>query len=161
MRLETEYVIHKYQQNLYLAAFSVLQNQADAQDALQMTFIKYHHQSGEFENEEHIRRWLFKTVFNQAKDLRRSFWRRNRTSLDEVAQDAAFEKPEDQELFMAVGQLPEKERMVLQLYYFENYSTKEMAQLLGQSEAAIRKRLSRARAKLKSLLKGGWNDEPE
>ncbi len=161
MHLDTEYLIHKYQKNLYLAAFSVLQNQADAQDAVQMTYVKYYQQDLDYQDEEHIRKWLFKTVFNQAKDIRRAFWRRNRVSIDQVLEPAAQSKPEDQSLFEVVCTLPQKERVVLQLYYYENYSTKEIAQLLSISEAAVRKRLSRARKLLKEKLKGDWQDEQE
>lgn len=162
MRLDTEYVMKKYQHNLYLAAFSVLENSADAQDAVQMTLIKYHRLAMDFENEEHTRKWLFKTLFNQAKDLRRSFFRRRKVSLDSVQEaDLQPANEEDRTLFDAVCSLPAKERVVLQLYYYENYTTKEMSELLGLTEAAVRKRLSRARTLLKDKLKGDWDDENE
>ncbi|WP_323088543.1 sigma-70 family RNA polymerase sigma factor [Allobaculum sp. JKK-2023] len=161
MQLDTEYLMAKYQKNLYLAAYSVLQNQADAQDAVQSTFLKYYQKDMNFENEEHIRRWLFRTVLNQAKDIRRAFWRRNRVSIDQIQETAQHQDDQAHELFNVICSLPAQERMVLQLYYYENYSAPEMAEMLSISEAAVRKRLSRARQKLKEKLKGDWNDEQE
>lgn len=162
MQPEPEYLIGKYQNNLYLAAYSVLQNPADAQDAVQMTFIKYLQQNTDFEDEEHVRKWLFRTVFNQAKDIRRSLFRRRSVPIDAIAeQPAAMESQADRDLFEAVSALPAKERSVLQLYYYENYSTREIAELLSLSEAAVRKRLSRARNLLREKLKGDWENEPE
>lgn len=69
MRLPVEYVVPKYQTNLYQAAFAILQDFADAQDAVQMVFIKYHRLNLDYENEDHIRRWLFRSALNQAKDI--------------------------------------------------------------------------------------------
>lgn len=161
MQLDTEYLMAKYQKNLYLAAYSVLQNQADAQDAVQSTFLKYYQKDMDFENEEHIRHWLFRTVLNQAKDIRRAFWRRNRVSIDQIQETAQNQDDQAHELFNVICSLPAQERMVLQLYYYENYSAPEMAEMLSISEVAVRKRLSRARQKLKEKLKGDWNDEQE
>lgn len=161
MQLDTEYLMAKYQKNLSLAAYSVLQNQADAQDAVQSTFLKYYQKDMDFENEEHIRRWLFRTVLNQAKDIRRAFWRRNRVSIDQIQETAQHQDDQAHELLNVICSLPAQERMVLQLYYYENYSAPEMAEMLSISEAAVRKRLSRARQKLKEKLKGDWNDEQE
>lgn len=161
MHLETEYVMHAYQHSLYLAALSVLENTADAQDAAQLAMIKYHRANLEYEDEDHLRKWLFKTLFNQAKDIRRSFYRRHKVSLDAIAQTALWQDESDRSLFEALCTLPAKERVVLQLYYYENYTTKEMSEMLSISEAAVRKRLMRARRALKEKLKGDWDDEQE
>ncbi len=160
MKLPAEYLIPQYQDRLYGAAFAVLQNGADAADAVQMTFIKYVDKDLEYKDEEHIRAWLFKTVINQAKDIRRSFFRSHKVSI-EAAINLHFEQEEDQTLFETVCQLPEKDRTVLQLYYYEDYPIKEIARILGIRESNVKKRLSRARSKLKNVLQENWNDENE
>lgn len=152
MKLPVEYLIPKYQDHLYQAAYAILQDPADGQDAVQMTFIKYYQLNQDFTDEEHIRKWLFRTVMNQAKDIRRAFWRKSRAQLDENAAITVFEKPEDQQLFDAVSSLPEKYRIVLQLYYYEDFSVQEIAGLCKISSSAIKKRLSRGRAMLKERL---------
>jgi len=70
-----------------------------------------------------------------------------------------FEAPEDSELFSAVMKLDEKYRAVIHLYYYEDYQIKEIAEILGSSESAVKSRLSRARKLLKIMLSEDWNDE--
>lgn len=154
MRLSVEYVVPKYQTNLYQAAFAILQDVADAQDAVQMVFIKYHRLDLDYENEDHIRRWLFRSALNQAKDIRRSFWRKNRTELtDGIHQTAAlYQDPLDRHLFESVSRLPEKYRVMLQLFYYEEFSIREIAEVTALSEAAVKKRLSRGREMLREML---------
>lgn len=159
MKLPAEYLIPAYQDRLYGMAFSILQNAADAKDAVQLTFIQYHHSDLEFESEDHIRNWLFRTVISRAKDIRRSFWRRNRTSLEPFTQTLGFETPQQQTLFETVSALPENCRTVLQLYYYEDYSIKEIAEILGIRENTVKKRMERARKKLKEVLLEEWNDD--
>lgn len=160
MKPTVESIIPAYLDNLYQAAYAVLQNMADAQDAVQLTFIKYHEKDLDFESEEHMRRWLFRTVLNQAKDTRRSFWRKNRTELNESI-TAIFETPEDRQLFEEVSALPPSYRVVLQLYYYEDFSVKEIAQMIHLSQAAVKKRLSRGRQLLKNHLKGESEHEQD
>lgn len=159
MKLPVEYLIPKYQNNLYQAAFSILQDPADAQDAVQLAFIKYHRTGQDYTDESHIRSWLFRTVLNQAKDIRRAFWRRSRTSLDETAAMIAFETPQDRGLFEAVCQLPAGYRVVLQLFYYEDFSIREIAGLADLTEATVKKRLSRGRKMLRERLEGEEHDQ--
>ena len=154
MSLPVEYLVPKYQDNLYQAAFAVLQNCADAQDAVQLVFIKYHRLEQEFENEDHIRKWLFRLVINQARDIRRSFWRRHRASITEAVENIAeeLESGEDRALFEAVCSLPGMYRITLQLFYYEDFSVREIADLMSVSESAVKKRLSRGRQMLRDVL---------
>lgn len=154
MKLPVEMLIPEYQDNLYKAALAVLQDPADSQDAVQLTFIKYCQSNEDFQDREHIRKWLFRTVLNQAKDIRRAFWRRARTALDESVAAPEFRTRKNRELYEAVCSLPPKYRVALQLHYYENFSIREIAQLTGQSETSVKTRLSRGRGLLRSLLKG-------
>ncbi|WP_438591120.1 RNA polymerase sigma factor [Faecalibaculum rodentium] len=138
-------LIVEYQDNLYKAALAVLRDPADSQDAVQLTFIKYCQSDLDFRDREHIRKWLFRTVLNQSKDIRRAFWRRSRTALDESVAAPEFRSQISQELYEAVSSLPSKYRVTLQLYYYEDFSIREIAQLTGQSETAVKTRLSRGR----------------
>lgn len=154
MRLPVEVLVPRYQNNLYQTAFAVLQDPADAQDAVQLVFIKYHRLDLEYENEDHIRRWLFRLVLNQAKDIRRSFWRSHRAELTEAVNQTAaqYQAPEDRHLFESVSRLPEKYRIMLQLFYYEEFSIREIADVTALSEAAVKKRLSRGRMMLREML---------
>ncbi len=78
--------------------------------------------------------------------------------MDEVV-DAYYPAPSShRDLFEAVLRLPEKQRSAMQLYYYEDYSIKEIAAILGCKEAAVKKRLSRARATLKQKLQEEWDE---
>ena len=112
-----------------------------------------------FDNEQHIRAWLLRVAINKAKNIQSSFWRRNRLSLDDYIETLSFETSETKELFEEVMKLPEKYRVVVHLFYYEDYSIKEIAKILGTTESNIKVRLSRGRAKLKDALKEGWEDE--
>ncbi|WP_205946141.1 sigma-70 family RNA polymerase sigma factor [Stecheria intestinalis] len=101
---------------------------------------------------EHIRAWLFRTVSNQAKDTLRTFWHRNRTSLEDWMNDLEFETPEDRSLAEAVLNLPWKYSSVIHLYYYEDYSVKQIASILSVSESAVKHRLQKGRAALKTEL---------
>lgn len=159
MRLAVDEVIRKYQNRLFAAAFSVCRDPADAEDAVQDTFIKYYSLRKEFADEEHIRAWLMRVTVNRAKDLSASFWRRSRVSWEEYMATLPFEEPEDSRLFEAVMRLPEKYRVVIHLFYYEEYSVSEIAQLLHSREGTVKSRLSRGRTLLKTMLKEEWDDD--
>ena len=55
--------------------------------------------------------------------------------------------------------LPKKYRIVIHLFYYEEYSTAEIAEMLRMNESTVRTRLRRARMKLKEVLKDGWEKE--
>lgn len=152
MRCTAEYLVETYQQNLFRAALSITHNVQDAEDAVQNTYLKYLKLNTEFESEEHLRAWLFRTVSNQAKDTLRTFWHRNRTSLEDWMNDLEFETPEDRSLVEAVLNLPWKYSSVMHLYYYEDYSVKEIASILSVSESAVKHRLQKGRAALKTEL---------
>ncbi len=78
---------------------------------------------------------------------------------DDFIETLSFETPETKELFEEVMKLPEKYRVVVHLFYYEDYSIKEIAKILRTTESNIKVRLSRGRAKLKDALKEGWEDE--
>lgn len=160
MRLPMQKLFEKYQGNLYAAAFNACKNAEDAEDVVQDTFIQYYSLKKEFESEEHIRAWLLRVTINKAKNMNRTFWRRNKQSLEDYMETLSFETPESGELFEAAMNLPEKYRIVIHLFYYEDYSIHEIAGILKLSESNVKVRLSRGRSLLKEKLQEEWeNDE--
>lgn len=153
MRESLEALIERYQKSLYAAAFNICQNPEDANDVVQDTFIRYYTSQKEFRDEEHLKAWLLRVAVNQSKDLARSFWRRNRISIEEYAGEIPFESQEDRDLFEAVMGLPEKYRDVIHLYYYEDLSVKEIAQILRLSQGSVKMRLSRGRSFLRDVFR--------
>lgn len=159
MRKPIQELIERYQNNLFVAAFQVCKNQEDAEDIVQETFIQYHTSNKEFESEEHIRAWLLRVAINKAKNVNLTFWRRNKQPLEDYMETLTFETQESSNLFETVLSLPEKYRIVIHLFYYEEYSVQEIAKVLKLSESNVKVRLSRGRNLLKEALKEDWEDD--
>lgn len=160
MRQSVQELFETYQNNLYAVAFNVCKNAQDAEDVVQDTFIQYYSSKKEFDNERHIRAWLIRVAINKAKNMNRAFWRRNKMSLEDYMETLAFETPESEELFETVMRLPDKYRIAVHLFYYEDCPVREIADILKISESNVKVRLSRARALLKEQLREEWeNDE--
>ena len=159
MRLPVQELMNMYKNNVYAVAFNICKNASDAEDVVQDTFLQYYMTHKSFDNEQHIRAWLLRVAINKAKNIQSSFWHRNGMPLDDYIETLSFETPETKELFEEVMKLPKKYRVVVHLFYYEDYSIKEIAKILRTTESNIKVRLSRGRAKLKDALKEGWEDE--
>lgn len=159
MRLPVDMLVQRYHQNLYAVAYSVCSNREDAEEAAQDAFIQYHISKKEFDSEEHIRAWLIRVTINKEKNAAKSFWRRNRISLEDQLATLSFESEEASQVFESVMQLAPKYRIVVHLFYYEDYSVREIAEILKISEANVKTRLSRARAMLRDTLKEVWSDD--
>ena len=159
MRLPVQDLMNMYKNNVYAVAFSICKNASDAEDVVQDTFLQYYMTHINFDNEQHIRAWLLRVAINKAKNIQASFWHRNGMPLDDFIETLSFETPETKELFEEVMKLPEKYRVVVHLFYYEDYSIKEIAKILRTTESNIKVRLSRGRVKLKDALKEDWEDE--
>lgn len=159
MRQPVQELAASYQGSLFAAAFNVCRNAQDAEDVVQDTFVQYYTSKKEFESEQHIRAWLMRVAVNKAKNINRTFWRRNKISIEESMETLVFETPAAETLFETVMQLPDKYRIVIHLYYYEEYAVREIAQILKLSESNVKIRLSRGRAMLKETLKEEWDDD--
>ncbi len=141
---------------VYRTALNCCRNPQDAEDVVQTAFLKLLECDTHFQDEDHIRRWLIRVTVNESHSIWRSFWRRNVSPLEEQTAEPAFTQPENSDLFYAVQKLPVRYREVVHLYYYEEYSIREIAEILHISETAIQTRLMRARRKLKQQLKEAW-----
>ena len=159
MRIPVQELVEMYKDNIYAAAFNICKSAADAEDVVQDTFLQYYMTKKEFDDEKHIRYWILRVAINKAKNIQSSFRRKNEMSLEDYVETLTFETPESRELFEEVLKLPEKCRVVIHLFYYEDYSVKEIAKILRVTESSVKVRLSRGRAKLKDALKEDWEDE--
>ena len=159
MRPSIQELFEKYQDNLYIIAFNVCKNAEDAKDVVQDTFIQYYSCKKEFDNEQHLRAWLIRVAINKAKNVNHSFWRKNKMPLEDYMETLAFMSPESEELFGTVMNLPEKYRIVIHLFYYEDYTIHEIADILKLSESNVKVRLSRGRTLLREKLQEEWEDD--
>ena len=160
MKLPVEILIEKYKNNIYAVAFNICKNKYDAEDVVQDTFIQYLSHKKDFQSEQHIRAWIIRVAINKAKNKNNLFFRRNSLPLEDYMETLTFESDESHELFEAVMKLPEKYRIVIHLFYYEDYSVQEIADILKITQTNVKVRLSRGRLSLRKTLKEAWsNDE--
>ena len=152
METDCRQVAEKYMDPLFRLAFSYCRNRADAEDVVQEVFLKYLSGKQTFLTEAHLRAWLIRVTINECRDLFRKPFKGRCCSLEEAGEPATF-LPEESAL------LPAKYRVLVHLYYYEDYSLKEIAAMTGISESAAGTRLQRARKKLKDELGGIWENE--
>ncbi len=123
-----------------------------AEDVVQDVFCALVSKRPEFSDAEHAKAWLVRATINRAADVRRRAARRN-VPLDEAApvpDAAAASAQSDLEMLACVRSLPDKYATVLHLHYYEGYSLREIAVLLGVPAGT---RLARGRARLRAILK--------
>ena len=147
-----EHAAVRYQNMVYRIALHYFGNSQDAEDAVQEVFLRLYTAEKSFESPEHLRRWLIRVAVNQSRKLIRSPWFRRRAPLEAWSGTAELPAPEESRLFLAVMALPEKYRVPLYLYYYEDYPVREVAALCGLKESTVQTRLQRAREKLKQTL---------
>lgn len=159
MRLSTQEAFRKYADRVFAAAFHICRSREDADDVVQDTFLKYHAMQLEYDSEEHLKAWLLRTAINRSKDLLKSFWRVHTTPWEEYMNELEFAQPEDKGLFEAVMKLSRKYRIVIHLFYYEEYSIDEISGILHISSGTVKSQLSRGRSLLKKQLMEEWNDD--
>lgn len=145
-------VVEDYSPMLLRLAMTRSLSTADAEDAVQEVFLRLLTQLPRFRDGEHERAWLIRTTIHRASDLRKAA--SNRTlPLEEAEVVAMPEEAESSPILSAVQALPEKYSTVIHLYYYEGYTIKEIAKLLGLPSPTVGTRLARGREKLKAMLK--------
>jgi RNA polymerase sigma-70 factor (ECF subfamily) len=165
------HVIVANNQRLFRAAWSILKNRSDAEDAVQAGYLAAFAAMGSFEGRSSLSTWLTRIVVNEALGRRRSDERRRRhleqegvTVLDSY-RDALMRGSETESpdvsvaraqirnlLEKAVGQLPDAFRTVFVLREIEGLSGEETADILGLPVATVKTRLFRGRRQLQEML---------
>lgn len=145
---KAEAVFRRYADMIYRVALHNLDDPADADDILQEVCLILLTKKIP-EEEEHLKSWLIRVTINKCRDLSRSFWRRNRKSIDDY-EDLEAEKPP--EIMAELQSLSESYRNIIYLYYYEEYTVSEIAQLLRMNVNTVKSGLRRARDQLKKLL---------
>ena len=154
-----ERVFKRNNKRLFLIALSFTANQYDAEDILQNSFVKLLKAKMEFEDDEHIDKWLTSVTVNESKNLLKSAFRKKSADYEDYVATCSFESGKSEDLFNAVMSLPKKLRTVIHLFYYEDMPIKEIADMLNIKQSAVKTRLCRAREQLKIKLGDDWNDE--
>ena len=154
---EFESYIVLYRNNIYRLALSYVKNNEDAEDISQEAFLRLYRCNEAFSSPENVRAWLIRVTINLSKNLLKNFWRQRRS---ELSDEIPVYSTREEAVVEFLGRLKPKYAVVLHLFYYEEYSTDEIASILGLSSGTIRTRLTRARRQLKEmLLKEGYNEK--
>ncbi len=158
-----EALVSQYASALYRVAYSVLRNAADAEDAVQETFLRVLRHRDTLDEVRDQRVWLIRIVWNIVLDRKRRAKTRPETDdVDELArvlpsaglsaEQFAAAAQHHAHVLSCVDKLPTKERQVLMLSAFEELSSVEIAGVLGITESSVRSRLFRARNLMAEML---------
>lgn len=138
-----------YRSSVYRISYCQLRNRADAEDVTQEVFLRLYISPPEYTEDAQARAWLIRVAINRCRDLLRS---RRYRQYEELSEEIPAVSPEEQRLLSVIGQLKPKLRCVMYMYYYEEYTVKEIAALLKITQTAVTSRLMRGRAELKALL---------
>ncbi len=150
---EFEHYVELDLTKVYTTAMCYLKNRYDAEDVTQNVFLKLYTHTGSFNGEEHITAWLLRCTINECKNLLHSRWYRFSAPLEavgEIYHDG--QSDEKNGLLHVLRKLGKNNRIVLYLYYYEEYSCSEISEIVGISEDAVSARLRRGRKQLKKLI---------
>ena len=145
-------VVKQHENKLFRTALAILGGAADAEDVVQDAFVRLFEKQPRFESDAHETAWLIRVTVNLCKSrLRSHWWKKTEPLLD----THPAQNDEQGDLINAVLALPMKYRAVIHLFYYEGYSTREIAEITEQKESTVRQRLTRARRMLKEYLTEG------
>lgn len=144
-------LVERYGNMLFRIALVMTGREADAEDAVQETLLKYLQKAPAFENSEHEKAWLITVVTNQCRDVLRQ--RQHETGIrPEMCRSYTPEAP-DSAILDALMAVPEKFRLVLTLYYVEEYSIEQIATIIQRTPSAVKMRLKKGRTLLEEIYR--------
>lgn len=144
--LSDEDAIEHFSDTIYRVAMNQLKNESDTQDVFQEVFLRFVKLKKKFDSLEHAKAWFIRVTINCCKDFFRK--QRNHQDLDSAMEIQATEAKQ-YGITSYVQALDEKYRIVVHLYYYEQYKIFEIAEILKENENTIKTRLARAKKTLK------------
>ena len=146
----------QYADAMYNVCVRILQHQAEAEDALQESFIKIFNNIQQYRNESSIGSWMKQIVTNTCLNI----LRKKKLVLDELVDDISENENEREnehdysieDIKKAIEELPQGYRVVFNLFMFEEYTHKQIAEMLEISESTAKSQLFKAKRKLKEIL---------
>lgn len=157
-----EELYQQHARRLYNLALRMLGNDADAEDAIQDTFLLAHRRLESFRGEASIGTWLYRLAMNQCLDRLRSRSARDSQATDSLDEPARTWQPaarsdtpvERMDLKAAIARLADGARTVFVLHDVEGLEHREVARALGISEGTSKSQLHKARMRLRQILRG-------
>ena len=150
-------ILQMYEDDILRLAYSYLHNMQEAEDIVQETLIKYWEKAPVNMDAAQEKAWLFTVASNLSKNRIR--YKKLRAT-DELLDSLIQEKREDLSfVWEAVRSLPVKYREVIHLFYYDGYTSNDIARILKRNNNSVRSDLSRGREQLKKILKEAYDFE--
>ncbi len=155
-----ENMIETYSNMVYRLAYSMVKSHYDADDIHQEVFLKYLKKRPLFQNRENEKAWFLRVTINCCKNHWKSAWVRKMTGFTEGNEVPGFElETSELELVEMVKKLPEKYRLVIHLFYYEDLPVEAVSRVTGIKPSTVRTQLTRAREMLKKRLEDDYVSE--
>ena len=148
---DIETLISQYGDMLFRLCLIMLKNESDAEDAIQETYIKYFQKAPLFDSKEHQKAWLIRVATNKCRDMLR--FRVRHPQIDDEDISKFIPDSSDSGILEALTMVPEKFRLVLTLYYIEEYRIEDVANIIGRSSSAVKMRLQKGRKLLENIYR--------
>lgn len=147
--------ILQYSEMVYRMAYSLVKDRYDADDIYQEVFTSYIRKNPQFQSKEHEKAWFLRVTVNYCKNFWKSAWQSRTEGLIEAVRkmESPDERVQNPTIIEQVKLLPEKYRIVIHLFYYEDMSVEEIGKVLKSKPSTIRTQLTRARRLLKKRLK--------
>jgi len=155
-----------YENKVFRTAYFILRDRQYAEDVVQNTFLQVYLKIGKLSNTKAFEAWLYKITVTQCSSLTRKINKLNVVSMDEglteldMPMSKTFDMPENKAIqkdiqriiMVSIYSLPVKHRTVLTLFYYNNMSIREIADILSCSEGTVKSRLFYSKQELKKIL---------
>ncbi len=140
---------------VFRLALSRTGSKSHADDVVQEVFVRFFKTDTQFQSEEHIKAWLIKVTVNCSKNVFSSPWFKRTVPLSE---ELTFTDTPSGDVYLTVHKLPQKYRTVIHLFYYEDMSVRQIAEVLSTKETTVKSQLHRAREMLRTMLGEDYNE---
>jgi RNA polymerase sigma-70 factor, ECF subfamily len=165
-----ENLIDEYEAQVTKLVYLYVKDWSTAQDITQEVFIKAFHALHQFNQKSSYKTWIYRIAINQCKDYKRSAYFRKNMIVNKfhsilnketavTPEQEIIKNEENDSVAFHIFSLPLKYREIILLYYYEELSTQEIAEMLGINPSTVRTRLDRGREKLKKTMEGRFPNE--
>lgn len=149
------YLVDRYSKLSFAVAYRIVKDTADSQDVVQDAFIAAYENLRDFKGESKFSTWLYRIVTNKAltlKNKQRFFEEVDEYGQLDVEYNEELELANEKFVREALNMLHDKDRLILELFYYQDQSIKEISQVLQLTEANVKVMLHRARKKMNDFI---------
>lgn len=154
------HMVETYEVLLFRTCYMYLRDKELAEDAVQETFLKAYKAMDTFRGDCNEKTWLMKIAMNTCRDMKRSHWMRyvdRKVSLELLPEPSQeYDGWDSLDLAMAILKLPVKYKEIILLYFYQDMTMQEIAEMLNVSVTTVSKRMKQACTRLEGMLERGY-----